>query len=434
MDLDLYMVSTSPVQNLPNVLYENQGDGRFLLLPNGGGAAGTIDGRGDAVAMADYDADGYLDLFVTNGKSRSPFQIDGPVQLFHNMGGGNHWIELDLEGVRSNRDGIGARIEVTAGGVTQLREQAAGIHARAQNHMRVHFGLGTNTSIDNVTVNWPSGINQEIANIVADQVVEIIEPVEPDVFGQPDMAGDQSGVFIWKDSQTGSYHLRIKADSRSIFDVKLVTTEPLLTIEPIKLEGKDNLQSTEYGFSLRAVVGTQEDGVDFSLSPGARAIISVERDGVANPRQLHVGALGAPLSPAGWIKPFRELPIKPKFVLGEDLGLFVGQGLGSGVLKARMSGNGPKRSAGITLVASHSLLGFTPISLEVNDIVTQTASSVAVEAKLGPWTDGIDLSLSVNSNVGIVYRQDNMMAPSKVNQNAGKLGLPNAYWLPVSGP
>jgi hypothetical protein len=198
--------------------------------------------------------------------------------------------------------------------------------------------------------------------------------------------------------------------------------------------GKDKMQSTEYGFSLRAVVGTHEDGVDFSLSPGARAMISVERDGVANPRQLHVGALGAPLSPAGWVKPFQELPIKPKFVLGEDLGLFVGQGLGLGVLKARMSGNGPRRSAGITLVASHSLLGFTPVGPEVNDIVTQTASSLVIEGWLGAWTDGVDLSLAANSDVGIVYRQDNLTAPLSANQDVGNLGPPNGYWLPVSGP
>lgn len=175
MDLDLYLVSTGPVQNLPNLLFENQGDGSFVPVADAGGASGTIDGRGDAVAMADYDGDGYLDLFVTNGKSRRPFEEDGPVQLFHNMGGSNHWIELDLEGVISNRDGTGARIELTAGGVTQLREQAAGIHARAQNHMRVHFGLGANTVIDNLTIRWPSGITQQLDNISVDRILQVVE-------------------------------------------------------------------------------------------------------------------------------------------------------------------------------------------------------------------------------------------------------------------
>jgi hypothetical protein len=179
MDLDLYMVATGPVQNLPNLVFENQGDGSFVPVVDAGGASGTIDGRGDAVAMADYDGDGYLDLFVTNGKSRRPFEEDGPVQMFRNLGGSNHWIELDLEGVISNRDAIGARIELTAGGVTQLREQAAGVHARAQNHMRVHFGLGANTVIDNITIRWPSGITQQLENISVDRILQVVEDATP---------------------------------------------------------------------------------------------------------------------------------------------------------------------------------------------------------------------------------------------------------------
>jgi len=176
MDLDLYIVSTGPVQNLPNPLYENLGNGTFVQVANSGGAGGSINGRGDAVAMADYDRDGYLDLFVTNGKSRRPFDEDGPVQLFHNKGGGNHWLQLDLQGVKSNRDGVGARIELTAGGVTQLREQNAGIHARAQNQMRVHFGLGPNTQADQVVILWPSGVVQQLDNVVADQIMTVVEP------------------------------------------------------------------------------------------------------------------------------------------------------------------------------------------------------------------------------------------------------------------
>lgn len=178
MDLDLYIVSTGPTQNHPNILYENQGDGSFVKVPDAGGAGGTIDGRGDAVAVADYDMDGFLDLFVTNGKSRRPFEEDGPVQLFRNKGNANHWLQLDLRGVKSNRDGIGARIELTTGGKTQLREQNAGIHSRAQNHMRVHFGLGENPQADRIVIHWPSGITQELTDIRGNQVLEVVEPAE----------------------------------------------------------------------------------------------------------------------------------------------------------------------------------------------------------------------------------------------------------------
>ena len=64
-------------------------------------------GRGDAASVADYDGDGFLDLLVTNGTSKSPFELDGPTFLFRNLGNANHWIEIDLEGGISNRDGVG---------------------------------------------------------------------------------------------------------------------------------------------------------------------------------------------------------------------------------------------------------------------------------------------------------------------------------------
>jgi hypothetical protein len=175
MDLDIYVVSTGPVENLPNRLYENQGSGTFVLVPDAGGAAGNNVGRGDAVASADYDRDGFLDLAVTNGTSKAPFDRDGPTFLFRNLGNGNHWIEIDLEGTVSNRDGIGARLIATAGGVAQLREQAGGIHSRGQNHQRVHFGLGSNTHVD-ITISWPSGIVQMLEDVAADQILRVVEP------------------------------------------------------------------------------------------------------------------------------------------------------------------------------------------------------------------------------------------------------------------
>jgi hypothetical protein len=175
MDVDLYMVCSGPVVNKPNLLFENEGDGTFLAVPNAGGAAGSSDGRGDSVAMADYDRDGFLDLFVTNGAGAPPLG-EGPHQLFRNLGNGNHWIEIDLEGVTSNRNGIGARVTATAGGLRQLREQAGGMHSRSQNHMRLHFGLGDNTYVDELVVEWPSGIVQEIGPVLADQVLHITEP------------------------------------------------------------------------------------------------------------------------------------------------------------------------------------------------------------------------------------------------------------------
>jgi hypothetical protein len=180
MDVDLYLVCTGPVNNLPDRLLENDGKGRFRLVPNAGGASGSQLGRGDVGVTADYDRDGFLDLFITNGSDpTSPFTRDGPHQLFHNRGNNNHWLEIDLEGVKSNRDGIGASIIIEAGGTRQIREQRGGMHLLSQNHQRVHFGLGKNSMVDRLTIRWPSGSVQELGSMSADRILKIREGAGP---------------------------------------------------------------------------------------------------------------------------------------------------------------------------------------------------------------------------------------------------------------
>lgn len=179
-DVDLYMTCTGPIENKNNRLFENLGGGVFAPVPLAGGAQGTALGRSHTVSSADYDLDGRVDLFVTNGMGPWPFN-DGVNQLFRNTtSNANHWIEIDLEGVESNRDGVGARIWLTADGVSQVRTHSGGMHKYAQDFNRTHFGLGASETVDAITVNWPSGIETSVTDVAADQVIALIEVEAPE--------------------------------------------------------------------------------------------------------------------------------------------------------------------------------------------------------------------------------------------------------------
>lgn len=175
MDVDLYVVRSSSISNFPNHVYENQGDGTFVKLAGAGGAEGSTQGRGQSVTMADYDRDGYLDFFVTNGRGAYPFN-EGPDQLFRNIGSGNNWLQIDLEGTVSNRDGIGARLfATTPDGKTQLRENGGGIHWAQQDQKRIHFGLAQNEKVSELAIHWPSGIIQKLKGVPVNQVLRVVE-------------------------------------------------------------------------------------------------------------------------------------------------------------------------------------------------------------------------------------------------------------------
>ena len=175
MDVDLYLVRSISTGNLPNHLYENRGDGTFIQRSDAGGANGSTQGQGQSVTMADYDRDGYLDLFVTNGRGAYPAS-EGPDQLFRNLGSGNNWLQIDLQGTVSNRDGIGARLfATTPDGKIQLRENGGGIHWAQQDQKRIHFGLAQNETVSELTIHWPSGIVQKLTDIPVNQVLRVVE-------------------------------------------------------------------------------------------------------------------------------------------------------------------------------------------------------------------------------------------------------------------
>ena len=173
-DEDLFVISgfldhimlTNP-ESQRNLLLENSGDGTFL---DASGWSGIDDpGYGRGGAYLDFDNDGCLDLFFAN--------FQGPPGLMRNScGHGNNWLTIETTGTSSNRDGVGARILLRAGGRTQIREIAAGSSQMSQNMMAAHFGLGDSATIDEVEIRWPSGVRQSLRDVAANQRLVVVEP------------------------------------------------------------------------------------------------------------------------------------------------------------------------------------------------------------------------------------------------------------------
>ncbi|MES9993378.1 MAG: CRTAC1 family protein, partial [Candidatus Thiodiazotropha sp.] len=275
MDIDIYLVCFNVVTNLPNQLYENIGQGVFTKVADSGGAVGSRYGIGDSVVSADYDQDGCLDLFVANGNWSPPF-YNGPHQLFRNIctNNGNHWLEVDLEGVISNRDAIGAKIIATAGGISQLRMLSGGMHMYSQNHQRIHFGLGQNERIDQITIYWPNGVIQGISDIPADQLLKVIEDVDTSVVGRPNYTAALSdGAFLWREPDENIYHLRVSAPNGPSHEyrINLIANAPPLSVMSVKLESDDRLSIKDNGFVFISKVRGGEDAVTFHLPANSEA-------------------------------------------------------------------------------------------------------------------------------------------------------------------
>ena len=177
-DDDLYVVNSGPILNEANCLFENRGDGTFANVAAAAGAEGLVAGRGESVTTADYDNDGFMDLFVLNGFESLPFGL-GRRLLLRNEGNSNHWLQIRLAGLSSNRDGIGTTIEVQAGPHRIVRRHDGAVHAWCQNDPILHVGLGAQTRVDTLTITWPSGISQRVFDLHCDQRLLFEEPNVP---------------------------------------------------------------------------------------------------------------------------------------------------------------------------------------------------------------------------------------------------------------
>jgi hypothetical protein len=144
----------------------NDGAAKFVDVAQAVGATDTYDGR--SIVLADLWNRGVLDVLIANQ--------GGPLLIYKNtVDPENQWLEFALEGSKSNRSAIGARVTLYWNGRQQVQEVSGGSGFAAQNDRRLHFGLGKNPQIEKAVIRWPSGVVQTLANLVPGKLYNVKE-------------------------------------------------------------------------------------------------------------------------------------------------------------------------------------------------------------------------------------------------------------------
>jgi len=152
----------------PSLLQMNQRDGTFCDASDEAGPALMQPRVSRGLAVGDLFNDGNMDVVIED--------LDGKPMILRNHGvPGNHWVSFELDGTKSNRAALNARIKIVAGGMTQTSEIHSGGSYLSQNDLRVHFGLGTATKIDKIEIRWPSGFVEELNNLATDRFYNVLE-------------------------------------------------------------------------------------------------------------------------------------------------------------------------------------------------------------------------------------------------------------------
>jgi tetratricopeptide (TPR) repeat protein len=150
----------------PSRVWRNEGNEVFTEVAAELGLDDIGDGRG--LAIADFDNDGDLDVYISNQGQES-------VLYRNDLGNQNNWLQVELTGTNCNRDAIGTRITVVSGDLSQIRELEGGNGDHSQCPYRMHFGLGQSDMIDYLEIRWPTGYVERFENLEVNKLLTFTE-------------------------------------------------------------------------------------------------------------------------------------------------------------------------------------------------------------------------------------------------------------------
>jgi len=169
--LDILVFHGGLIHLIPqeHTIFRGLGDGHFRDASREAGPVLSERTVARGACFADYINDGKTGAFLVN--------LGGKGKLIRNVStGSGHWVEIQIRGTSSNRDGIGARVEIYAAGKRQTAERVAASGYLSQNDARLHFGLGAASQVDELVVHWPSGRVQTIEKVSVNRVITVEEP------------------------------------------------------------------------------------------------------------------------------------------------------------------------------------------------------------------------------------------------------------------
>lgn len=249
LDLDLYVCGMWTDDDTSNVMYENLG-ASFINNTSIGFVGDTVESYSNAVG--DFNDDGYPDLMVTN---KNPYAS----QLWVHTGGTNNFMKIELEGVVSNRDGIGARIDFKVAGDWYMRYTHSAIGYLAQDSDWLILPMGTEPQIDSLIVTWPSGIVDVLVNVPSGWRYSLLEGQTTGLWDEPEVAD----MLIYPVPANEQVTIQFHMDDVRNADVVItnIIGEAVLTQAATLVSGQNAIAMDVTGLAAGMYTVTVRDGL-----------------------------------------------------------------------------------------------------------------------------------------------------------------------------